>query len=56
MALDLTATVGHDPAAPDPYAAKYAGYPITKGKMSLDMHYSVAEQQLKAETACSSTS
>ncbi|MCG9097221.1 DUF748 domain-containing protein [Laribacter hongkongensis] len=50
MALDLTATVkGMDLPPLTPYAAKYAGYPITKGKMSLDMHYSVAEQQLKAE-------
>lgn len=50
MALDLTATVkGVDLPPLTPYAAKYAGYPITKGKMSLDMHYSVANQQLKAE-------
>lgn len=31
-----------------PYAAKYAGYPITKGKLSLNVKYYVDNGQLKA--------
>ncbi|MEQ1795529.1 MAG: DUF748 domain-containing protein [Nitrospira sp.] len=32
-----------------PYAGKYAGYPISKGKLSLDLAYKVAQQELVAE-------
>lgn len=32
-----------------PYSVKYAGYPITKGKLSMDVHYSVENDQLKAD-------
>lgn len=32
-----------------PYAGKYAGYPISKGKLSLDLSYKVAKQELVAE-------
>lgn len=32
-----------------PYAGKYAGYPISKGKLSLDLAYKVAKQELVAE-------
>jgi uncharacterized protein involved in outer membrane biogenesis len=32
-----------------PYAAKYAGYDIEKGKLSLDVHYHIEDQKLTAE-------
>ncbi|KAF3999832.1 DUF748 domain-containing protein [Glaciimonas immobilis] len=32
-----------------PYAAKYAGYAIVKGKLSMDVNYKVEEQQLTAQ-------
>ena len=32
-----------------PYSGKYAGYPIQKGKLSLDLHYSIADQHLVGE-------
>jgi len=32
-----------------PYSVKYAGYPILKGKLSMDVHYHVDDQQLKAD-------
>ena len=31
-----------------PYTARYAGYPITKGKLSMDVHYKVEDQKLAA--------
>ncbi|MDN7935509.1 DUF748 domain-containing protein [Burkholderia metallica] len=48
-ALDLTATA-HDIELTNltPYSAKYAGYPITKGKLNVDLHYALANDQLKA--------
>ncbi|MBU9601893.1 DUF748 domain-containing protein [Burkholderia multivorans] len=48
-ALDLTATA-HDIELTNltPYSAKYAGYPITKGKLNVDLHYQLANDQLKA--------
>lgn len=48
-ALDLTATA-HDIELTNltPYSAKYAGYPITKGKLNVDLHYELANDQLKA--------
>lgn len=32
-----------------PYAAKYAGYGITKGKMSFDVDYTIADRKLEAK-------
>ncbi|MEX3894961.1 DUF748 domain-containing protein [Paraburkholderia sp. BR10954] len=48
-ALDLTATA-HDIELTNltPYSAKYAGYPITKGKLNVDLHYQLANDQLNA--------
>ncbi|KWH02641.1 AsmA family protein [Burkholderia territorii] len=48
-ALDLTATA-HDIELTNltPYSAKYAGYPITKGKLNVDLHYQLANDQLQA--------
>jgi len=48
-ALDLTATA-HDIELTNltPYSAKYAGYPITKGKLNVDLHYQLDNDQLNA--------
>jgi hypothetical protein len=48
-ALDLTATA-HDIELTNltPYSSKYAGYPITKGKLNVDLHYSLADNKLSA--------
>jgi hypothetical protein len=48
-ALDLTATA-HDIELTNltPYSAKYAGYPITKGKLNVDLHYKLDNNQLSA--------
>jgi hypothetical protein len=48
-ALDLTATA-HDIELTNltPYSAKYAGYPITKGKLNVDLHYKLENDQLSA--------
>lgn len=48
-ALDLTA-VAHDIELTNltPYSAKYAGYPITKGKLNVDLHYQLENDQLNA--------
>jgi hypothetical protein len=35
--------------AASPYAGKYAGYPISKGKLYLDLMYQVSKKQLHAE-------
>jgi len=32
-----------------PYSIKYAGYPITKGKLSMDVHYKIESKKLEAE-------
>lgn len=47
--LDLTASA-HDIELTNltPYSAKYAGYPITKGKLNVDLHYQLANDQLTA--------
>ena len=47
--LDLTASA-HDVELPNisPYSTKYAGYPITKGKLNVDLHYMLADEQLTA--------
>ncbi|MBN3767222.1 DUF748 domain-containing protein [Burkholderia sp. Ac-20365] len=48
-ALDLTATAhGIELTNLTPYSAKYAGYPITKGKLNVDLHYQLANDQLTA--------
>ncbi|PQV45516.1 uncharacterized protein DUF748 [Paraburkholderia sp. BL21I4N1] len=48
-ALDLTASA-HDIELTNltPYSAKYAGYPITKGKLNVDLHYKLDNDQLNA--------
>jgi hypothetical protein len=48
-ALDLTATA-HDIELTNltPYSTKYAGYPITKGKLNVDLHYKLDNDQLNA--------
>lgn len=40
---------GVDLTAVSPYAGKYVGFPITKGKLSLDLMYQVSKQQLVGE-------
>jgi Domain of Unknown Function (DUF748) len=47
--LDLTASA-HDVELPNisPYSTKYAGYPITKGKLNVDLHYMLADEKLSA--------
>lgn len=47
--LDLTASA-HDVELPNisPYSSKYAGYPITKGKLNVDLHYMLADEKLSA--------
>ncbi|WP_233886280.1 DUF748 domain-containing protein [Paraburkholderia flagellata] len=47
--LDLTASA-HDIELTNltPYSAKYAGYPITKGKLNVDLHYQLENDQLSA--------
>ena len=32
-----------------PYSAKYAGYPITKGKLTMDLHYLLDQKKLTAD-------
>ncbi|MFX1674572.1 DUF748 domain-containing protein [Paraburkholderia sp. A2WS-5] len=47
--LDITASA-HDVELTNltPYSAKYAGYPITKGKLNVDLHYQLSNDQLTA--------
>ena len=47
--LDLTASA-HDVELTNltPYSSKYAGYPITKGKLNVDLHYMLADDKLTA--------
>lgn len=49
-ALDLTASA-HDIELTNltPYSSKYAGYPITKGKLNVDLHYKLDNDQLNAD-------
>ncbi|OPY88084.1 MAG: hypothetical protein A4E72_01378 [Syntrophus sp. PtaU1.Bin208] len=48
--LDLNASAkGVDLPAATPYSATYAGYPITKGKLSMDVHYFIENRKLRAE-------
>ncbi|XZG70848.1 DUF748 domain-containing protein [Chitinibacteraceae bacterium HSL-7] len=47
--VDVKASVrGYDLTATSTYSAKYAGYGITKGKLSMDVSYFIENQQLKA--------
>jgi hypothetical protein len=48
--LDLTAEAkGVEMSGFSPYAARYAGYDIEKGKLSANIHYFIENRQLKAE-------
>jgi hypothetical protein len=48
--LDLTADAkGVEMSGFSPYAARYAGYDIEKGKLSANIHYYIENRQLKAE-------
>ncbi len=38
-----------DLTASSPYSGKYAGYPIKKGKLFLDLAYKISQKQLEAE-------
>ena len=40
---------GVDLTAVSPYAGKFVGYPITKGKLSLDLMYQISKKQLVGE-------
>lgn len=47
--LDIKAAVkGYDLTAASTYSAKYAGYGIEKGKLSMDVAYAIENNQLKA--------
>lgn len=50
LALDLSAHAkGIELTRMSPYSAKYVGYNIKKGKLSVDVHYQLQAQKLKAE-------
>ncbi|MFZ6863835.1 DUF748 domain-containing protein [Undibacterium sp. Ji67W] len=50
--LDITGSAnGLELTRLTPYSAKYAGYPIEKGKLSMQVSYHVENQQLKAENS-----
>ncbi|HEY4316938.1 MAG TPA: DUF748 domain-containing protein [Herbaspirillum sp.] len=50
MFLDIKASAhGVELTRMTPYAAKYAGYPIIKGKLSMDIAYKIENQQLVAQ-------
>ena len=50
VALDLAGTARDVDLPPlSPYAIKYAGYGIEKGKLSFDVHYRIADRKLTAE-------
>ncbi|MES2534294.1 MAG: DUF748 domain-containing protein [Pseudomonadota bacterium] len=52
MFLDIKASAnGVDLPRLTPYAAKYAGYPIEKGKLSMDINYRIEDQKLTAENS-----
>jgi uncharacterized protein involved in outer membrane biogenesis len=49
LQLDIAAsTKGVDLPRMTPYSTKYAGYPITKGKLSLDLRYQIENGKLTA--------
>ena len=48
--LDITAKAeGIQLANLSPYSGKYAGYPITKGRLNVDVHYMLDQRKLKAD-------
>ncbi len=48
--LDLAASAkGVDLPTATPYSARYAGYPIIKGKLSMDVKYRIENKKLSAE-------
>ncbi|WP_432723966.1 DUF748 domain-containing protein [Jeongeupia wiesaeckerbachi] len=48
--IDIKAGVkGYELASASTYSAKYAGYGIEKGKLSMDVHYKIDDNKLKAE-------
>lgn len=48
--LDITAKAeGIQLANLSPYSGKYAGYPITKGRLNVDVHYQLDQRKLNAE-------
>jgi outer membrane protein OmpA-like peptidoglycan-associated protein len=48
--LDLTASLQNMELSPaSPYSGKYAGYAIDKGKLSLNLKYSIDEKELTAQ-------
>jgi len=48
--IDLTLSLKNGEMTPgSPYAAKFVGYPIHKGELSLEAHYTVNQRVLKAE-------
>ena len=48
--LDLTAVAkGVDLPTATPYSSTYAGYPIIKGKLSMDVHYVIKNRKLVAD-------
>jgi len=50
--LDITGSAnGLELTRLTPYAAKYAGYPIEKGKLSMQVSYRVENQSLKADNS-----
>lgn len=50
LALDLRGvTEGVELPRLTPYSVKYAGYPITRGRLSMDVHYLVEHNKLRAE-------
>ncbi|WP_283150804.1 DUF748 domain-containing protein [Silvimonas soli] len=52
--LDINASVkGYELAAASTYSAKYAGYGIQKGKLSMDVHYQIENRKLLAQNKVS---
>jgi hypothetical protein len=50
LAMDVKASVrGYDMNLLSPYAAKYVGYGIERGKLSLDVRYRIENRQLSAD-------
>jgi len=48
--VDLSISLHNDALMPgSPYAAKYVGYPLENGALSLDLRYYVTQRELKAE-------
>ncbi len=50
LALDLRGTTkGVELPRLTPYSVKYAGYPITRGKLSIDVHYRIDDNRLQGD-------